>query len=349
MKKSNFIRSVVFLLLVGVLLYGLCDLFEYKSDYIAERFNTYDKLEEDTVDVVLIGTSAIDRYWIASKAFDESGITAYPYSSDGTAVYVYMSMLKQATKNQSPKLVVFDMRPFTVSYDTGKVNDVYARKVIDALDFFSLSRFDAINRTLKVMNKYDEDGSLFDASYFFSFIKYHSMWESSMSFDELGNPESDYMGFFVHSSFSTKKVEHVANDVVTDKRTDLDELCLDQLNELLDYAKDEDFEVLFIDNAHAHTALQAERINTLCDILDERGISYYIDEYNEDNYDIENDFYNDGHVNYYGAERFTERFQEYLTENYDLPDHRQDERCAQWVGIYDSIKDEIASIEKSKD
>lgn len=345
MKKSNLIRSVVFILLVGVLVYGLCDIFEYNNDHIRRRFNTYDKFEKDTVDVAFVGTSGLDRYWLASKAFDESGITAYPFTSEGTPSWLYISMLKQVTKKQSPKVIVFDMRPFVLSYDTGKLDDVYSRKVIDCLNFFSFSRFDAISRTLKVFREYDDDTSGFDPSYFFSFIKYHNMWEDSMSFDELKEPESPYLGFYLHNTLSIKCVGTVAKDVVTDNRAPLDELCKAQLYEVLDYVKDKDYAVLFLDTAHAHTTLEAERTNTICDILDEYGVKYYIDAYSSDLYDLGHDFYNDGHANFYGAEKFTEHFQKYLLENYDLPDHRDDEKCQSWHGVYNKIKRKISALE----
>lgn len=346
MKKSRFIRSVVFILLVGVLLYGLCDMFEHNNDYIIQRFNTYDSFDENTVDVAFIGTSGMDRYWIAAKAFEESGITAYSFSSDATPSWLYMSLLKQVTKKQSPKLVIFDMRPFLNTYKKGKINDTASRRVIDSLDFFSLSRFDAIDRSLEVLSEYNDDISRYDASYFLSFIKYHNMWEDSASFDELKDPESDYLGFFIHDTLTTKSADGVEKKPATDERLPLDELCLSQLNELLDYVETQDYEVLFLDTAHTYKENEQERLNTLCDILDERNIKYVINTLDEDMYDFDTDFYNSRHVNYYGAEKFTAWFRDYLLENYDLPDHRDDENCKSWYGVYDNIKDKVASLEK---
>lgn len=87
-------------------------------------------------------------------------------------------------------------------------------------------------------------------------------------------------------------------------------------------------------------------MNTLCDILDERGYKYIRFPLDEKIYDKTKDFIDDGHVNYYGAEKFTPVFAKYLVENYDLPDHRDDVRCIEdWVGPYDTIKKRIASWE----
>lgn len=348
MKKSNFIRCVIFLLLTAMLIYGLCDLFQYENNHIRERFNTYDDFEKNTVDVTFIGTSAIDRYYIAAKGFEESGIAAYPFTSEATPAWLYISMLKQATKNQSPKLVIFDMRPFLRSYEKNNVSDIASRRVIDSLDFFSLSRFSAINKTLEVLSEYDEDISRFDMSYFFSFIKYHNMWENSMSFDELKQPYSSYLGFYINNTLSIKSVAGIKANAADDERESLDELCQAQLFELLDYVSDKDYEILFLDTAHVYTDTEIKRRNTLCDILEEKGIKYVINELEADMYDFESDFYNDRHVNYYGAEKFTSWFQDYLKENYDLPDRRQDEKYELWYGAYDNIKNKIARLESKK-
>lgn len=346
MKKSNFIRSVIFFLLTAVLLLGLCNMFEHENDHIRERFNTYDDMAKNTVDVTFIGTSGMDRYWIAARGFEESVITAYPFTSEATPVWLYISTLKQATKNQSPKLVIFDMRPFLRSYEKNNISDTASRKVIDSLDFFSFSRFDAINRTLKVLSEYDEEISPYDPSYFFSFIKYHNMWENSMSFDELKDPKSDYLGFFIHKTLSVKSVDTIVENQTTQEREPLDEICYSQLYELLDYIEGADYEVLFLDTAHTYDELELKRANTLCDILKERNIKYVMNPLDSDMYDFEKDFYNERHVNYYGAEKFTTWFQQYLLENYDLPDRRDDENCKSWYGAYDVIKAKIAELEK---
>lgn len=348
MKNKKLVRSLVFAVLVFALILTLCDLFEYGNDHASQRIETYQQLEKNTVDAVFVGTSGMDRYWIGPKAFEENGITAYSLSTEAMPTWLLKSMLIEATDNQSPKLAIIDMRSFMLSYDGGEINDVRSRRVIDVLDFFSYSRLNAINRTLKVLSKWDDDTSRFDMSFFFSFIRYHSLWEEeSFSFDELKDPESKYMGFYVHENLSIAPISKIGADVTTQEREPLDPLCEQQLYELLDYVAKQDYEVLFLDTPHCYNELEAKRMNTLCDILDEEGVSYFVPGVDRELYDLETDFYNDGHVNYYGAEKFTEMFAEYLNENYDLPDRRGDEDCDDWVGVYDVIKAQIKKFEQA--
>ncbi|MBR3816318.1 MAG: hypothetical protein IKJ27_06305 [Clostridia bacterium] len=349
MTKKQLLRSVAFLLVVASMLYMLCDLFEYQNTYISENFKTFRNLEKNTVDGVVIGTSGIDRYWNSAKAYDEYGLTMYPLASDGMPSWLIISLLKEAERNQDLKLAVIDMRPFLLTYKGQTTRyDAYSRKVIDALGFFSASRFDAINRTQKVIYSEVEGSSRYDMSFMLSFIKYHSKWEEeSFSFDELKDPETEYLGFLMHQKASLAKMKTEKEIYTTDERMDLYPLCEQILYEVLDYVKDKDYEVLFLNTPHYLDKTEAARLNTMCDILDKEGYAYANYEFDTEVYSFTEDFYNDGHTNFYGAEKFTEIFGRYLTENYDFEDRRNDERCAEeWDGVYDKMKETIALWEK---
>jgi hypothetical protein len=349
MTKNQIIRTVAFLLVVSVLLLALCDLFEYENSHISERIETYQQLPRNTVDAVMVGTSGIDRYWITPKAYEEHGITAYPMSTDGMPSWMIKVMLKEAEKNQNFKLAIIDMRPFLNTYKEGSAKfDAAARRVIDGLDFFSFTRYEAISTTLKLrMKTGDPEAKRNDPSFFLSFIKYHSKWENEdFSFDEIKDPESLSLGFLMHSTASIKRQGQDIRTVKSNKRMALDPICEEVLYDLMKYLKKQDYQVLFFDTPHCHSEIEAKRINTMCDILKEEGFSYLVCDVNDGIYDLKNDFYNDGHVNYYGAEKFTEWFGEYLSNSYDFPDRRLDKKCDKdWIGVYDYIKEGIQVFE----
>ena len=79
MTKNQIIRCAAFSVIVCLLLVLMCELFENTntSNY-ATRMYSYRNFNEDTVDAVMIGTSGIDRYWIAAKAYEDYGMTVYP-------------------------------------------------------------------------------------------------------------------------------------------------------------------------------------------------------------------------------------------------------------------------------
>ena len=352
MKNNKLVRSLVFTFLVFTLLVTLCDLFEYNNDHSSQRLQTYQNLKKNTVDAVIVGTSGMDRFWIGAKAYEEYGMTVYPVTIEAMPSWVTIPMLKEATKKQNPKLVIMDMRSFVGSYPEGTTKfDVHSRRAIDILDLFSMTRLEAIINTHKVIRQAEvEDAPLIDISYFLSFVRYHGKWEEEgFTFDELKNPESKYMGFYMHKNFTTSPIQEYTPTVVTEERIPLDPIAQTWFENFIEYIETQDYEVLFMQTPSTRTKTEAGRLNTLSDYLDELGYKYLVLDIDEDMYDLENDFYNDGHVNYYGAEKFTEWFAEYLDANYDLPDHRGDKKCSDWVGVYDVIKQQVEKFEQAAD
>ncbi|MBQ9994696.1 MAG: hypothetical protein IJP17_08300, partial [Clostridia bacterium] len=179
MNKKQALRGIAFILTTVLLLLLMCDIFEYKSSHISERYEAFIDLPENTVDAVYVGSSAVDRYWIPSKAFDDYGMTVYPLSTDRQPLWLVKTLIEDAYKRQEPQLVIIDIRSFCMDpREKKKTMDIASRKVIDMLGFFSSSRQDAIDRTLSAMRMIDSDWDASAMSYYLSFICYHNRWET---------------------------------------------------------------------------------------------------------------------------------------------------------------------------
>ncbi|MCR5324432.1 MAG: hypothetical protein K6E85_14330 [Lachnospiraceae bacterium] len=269
-------KVVVFLAIFCVILYFLCDIFEYANNYMSQRYERYKDFEPDTIDAVIIGTSGVDRSWIAAKGFDKFGLAVYPLSIDAMPCWTALDMIKEAYRYQNPKLVVIDMRMFVIYDPSYKVNlsKTRARRVIDTLDFFSPNRLNAINSTQKVMSVADPGESRFEPSYFFTFIQYHSKWSDTgfNTFEEIGCKASKYLGFYL-TSYSVK-AKKLKKTKWTDVRKPLTDIAEQSLYEILDYCEQNNIELLFLDSPHYLSKNEVKRTNTLCDILDSRGINW---------------------------------------------------------------------------
>ena len=357
MTKKEFGRCIAFLLVVCVTLYLLCDLFELKNTYnYDKRFATYRKLNENTVDAVWVGTSGVDRYWIAPKAYEEYGITLFPLSYDSMPMWLYESMIEEAYTYQTPQLIIADMRAFGQYNIDARTLDVRGRRALDMMDFFSVNRIKTAFTVMQIMHEtFDEPR--FNLSYLLSFIKYHTMWKDDdyLISRHLGSKAHAYMGFHMSTNVSTLQTPLEINPFDYECYEALDPLAEDTLYALLEYASVNNIELLFVDTPQCKNEIEMGRSNALMQILEEEGVNYInfceTDEhgnfiYNM-NLDLETDFYDESHVNYYGAEKFTEIFSAYLEEHYDLPDRRGDNAVQeQWDGIYDKIKNRIAKLEK---
>ncbi len=269
-------KVLVFLGIFCVMLYFLCDIFEYPNNYISYRYTLYKDFEPDTVDAVMIGTSGFDRSWIAAKGFEKFGITVYPLAVDAMPCYLAIDMIKEAYRFQNPKLVILDMRMFSLFEleDNIELGKVRARRVIDILDYFSPNRFDAIKRTLNAIHEADPKESKFNISFLLSFIQFHSKWneEDFKLLDEIGSKNSPYLGFYLTKN--SAMVKTLKETKWSDERMDLTKNARESLDEILDYCEQHDIELLFLDTPHYLSDVQVKRTNALCDILDSKGIKW---------------------------------------------------------------------------
>lgn len=346
MNKKQVIRMVAFALVVVLLVAGLTAIVLKQPDFAQteQRFDDYKGLKDDTVDVVFTGTSGIDRYYISAKGFEEYGLTAYPLTSDAQPAWLIINVLKEAVKEQSPQLVVIDTRPFTTEYNK-KFSSLEAgvRYITDGHCLSFTNELDALNRSFEALNTIAPDEEIDKITYYLPIIKHHGAWANIQEFaDEYAFAE---LGFYMSPTrtlITTKAFDDYTGK--TDEQEELHEVAKKYLLELLDYLDTQSYDVLFLNTPQGRSKSEMQRLNTVCDIVSSRGYDYLVCQI-DDTYDIETDFYNDGHVNYYGAEKFTDYFSQYLKDNYDLEDRRNDEACADWYGHYDVIKDTVAQWE----
>ncbi|MBQ9761781.1 MAG: hypothetical protein IJV82_01750 [Oscillospiraceae bacterium] len=353
MTKKEVIRCVAFFIVVCVVLVGLTDIFEQDHASYGRRFNTYRNFEKNTVDAVYLGTSGVERYWIGPKAYEEYGMTVYPLAVEATPVWLYTNLVDEAFAYQNPQLLIFDTRPFVQSH-TAENADVRARRVLDSMEIFSINRMKTALKTMKVIHSLDDSKPVFDASFIFSFAKFHTKWsDSAFSIDtQYDKQEHEYGGFYVHYLLSIDHKPQTPIEYDENYYEALDPLSEESLYELLDYTQELGVQVLFVDSPQYMSKQERGRANTVRKILQERGAAYLSYNFTGDSeqFDIqldpETDYYDDAHVNYYGAEKFTASLAAYLDEQYHLPDRRSDDAVRKdWDGVYDHIKKTIANYE----
>lgn len=360
MTKKQVFRCIAFVLVVCMMLVALCDLLELNntSNY-DKRYTTFRKLEKNTVDAVYLGTSGVDRYWISPKAYEEYGMTVYPLAIDSMPTWLYVEVLEDVFKRQNPELILIDARSFGQDNVSKTVMDTRARRVLDAMSMFSVSRIKAGFKTMKVMHStFEDEQPRIDLSYLFSFVKYHDKWKDDdyKIKNNLGNKEHLYGGFYITGNSTT--IEPMEpTPYKFDIYEPLDPVAEESLYELLDFLEEKDVDVLFVDTPQLKDDKEIGRGNTLYKILDEKGIDYVhflntdpaSDALHVIDFDYNHDFYDAPHVNYYGAEKFTDYFAKYLNDNYDLADHRDEEDVAKdWDGKYEAVVKKIKADEKKK-
>lgn len=347
-KKKRIVRFVVFLVITALISAYTVTLFSFPSglgaDCIKERFNCFYEQEDDTMDAIFIGASGIDRYWVAPQAYEDTGITVFNFTSSSLPVVTIKYMIKEALKTQDPELLIIDLRTTYKSPDG--IAETFIRRVTDNMKW-SENRLDCIDASLDYLRKADNEIDEDDPSWYFSFLKYHSRWAGGITTRDLVDPapSTDYMGYAAHQPNIYKMKDLGDVEPVTD-REPLDPDTEDLIVDLCEYLDTLDQEVLFIETPNAPIYDEEVRINTAKDLVASMGheVLDCQDEriYEEMGLDFSTDFYNAGHTNIVGALKFTKWMQEYLIENYDLPDRRGDERYSAWESSYRSYSEDTA-------
>ena len=118
------------------------------------------------------------------------------------------------------------------------------------------------------------------------------------------------------------------------------------LDDLLDYLKDKDIEVLFVVSPYIEEKEHKMCFNYVEKRVKEAGFDFIdANDYREEmQIDYSKDFYNYGHVNIYGSNKYTEFLCKYMIDNNKLVDHRNNPKYKEWDNLLPAWNEEKAKI-----
>lgn len=316
-----------------------------KPDEVSLRnINGYYGEKKNSLDMVYIGGSACFVYWAPLQAFEDEGIASYSYGAYVVQAELYKYLIKEALKTQDPELIVIDARAF--QYRENRLpEEVHYRNFLTGMSF-SLNKLEFINENV------EKNIGQETLPYIFDIIKYHRSFFSdninpnalSMMFHTYKNPLKGF--YFVPEVAMLEEYDNK-----TDEEKKIAKESEDILLDLLDYIKTTDNDYLFVVSPYQETKEQRMQFNYIEDIITEAGYNF-VDAnlyYDEMNLDFEGDLYNFNHVNIYGAEKYTSFISDYIKENYDLPDRRDDSNYKEWYDLLDNWHEQVDMTKKTID
>lgn len=323
-KIKKALSFVAFMVILCLVFNKVTWVFRYNT--VASRRNIvgYDNIEEGTLDVILYGSSDIYTYFSPMEAYRSYGFTSYDYATGGAVLNkleVMKYYIEESRKTQNPKLYVVGIRPLTLVEDTEKA----VRNWTDSIGIISPSR-------IKSLYKYYVGGEIPSLnelpSYVFDIAKYHTYFEGPKNPEHwqrtADSLEKGFYPRFLHTELETPKYE-------TEEKRELSEKQAEVLGELLDYCSEEGLEVLFVLSPYMAEESEYECYNTVKEVVSLRGFRY-LDL--TDCIDFETDMSDINHVNYMGAAKYTAALGSYISENYDMPDHRNETGYEDWDRDY---------------
>ena len=119
------------------------------------------------------------------------------------------------------------------------------------------------------------------------------------------------------------------------------------------YLKTKGQKALFLVSSYQEKADERSQFNYLANLIQANGFDYInLNNYNAQmGMDAQNDYFDNAHLNTFGAEKYTKFVANYVTTNYNLADHRGDamyedweKGTEQWSVLLAQMKEEINNL-----
>ena len=328
MLLTFWLRLVGFLLLLAGTLGAVVYVLVPKYDYGICPITTLYAQEEDTVDVLVIGTSCAYSGVNTNVLFEEYGIAAYNLCSAEQPYWVSYHYLREALKTQSPRLILLDAK-------AAIYQDEYSKRGRTILATYGIRDFRA--RMEAIMDCVGPEKFL---DFALVFGELHSYYKDVKAENFVYPPDNggrgpDWKGYIeMDQTESHERPSMVWNE----GRKPLHPRQEEYFVKILELAEEHGIPVMLVgfpnpDYEHDHMYY-----NALWKIAAEHGVGGI--NYNDPTLKLKlrysTDFADWQHLNVKGSVTFTRRLGEDLKAQYDLPDRRGQVEYASWQSCADA-------------
>lgn len=284
-----------------------------KKDTNTITLDGFYNLDEDTQEVMFFGSSHIYCAIVPNLLVEEHGIESYVLGTTEQPIQASYFLMVESLKTQIPDIIVLETFMINRSQNILKSPDKSAR-IHNATDSmkFSRNRYKAVEEltTFKMNNLH----------YHINFLEYHNRWSGLTDEDfeyETNNVENHSRGYFYIES-STQVHRNINKDSKI-APVDIDESELNYLRKIVELAEDNNIELILMSTPYMISEYESGVLLSLSDFAEGNNLSFYnsneiFDTYN---FNLETDFYNEGHLNYSGAVKYTRQFGLYLEQIMD--------------------------------
>ncbi len=177
-KHLRFIgRGLLFIFILSLCIGNVNAVFVGKrknaSNATTVTYNKFYQMEENTVDVLFLGSSHAMNTYIPQELYERYGIRGYNLGCPCQSMIVSYFWLKEALRRQSPKVVVLDMYFVYKRFHEKVINELEPdiREAFDPMEF-SPVKAEAIHTICKID---DTMGSVL--SYYLPLLRFHERWK----------------------------------------------------------------------------------------------------------------------------------------------------------------------------
>ena len=312
-KIEIFLRILLALALFCGCFYVVDTTLEFKYDDGVTPMSDFYSFPEDSIDVLLLGSSHLGVNVDTTILCNDYGIGAYKLWGATQPVWNSYYNLAEALKTQHPKVVVLE--ELCLSHDVEYYE--YANAVKNTMGLrWSRNKVEAIFASYEPKDRLNA---------FFPLSQYHSRYAELT--------EEDFHSYFwdnrlsEHNTRDWNAVCPMPEPSETTDRQPVGEKQMTYLKKILYLCKKNNIPLLVMKAPYSAPEAEKARLNTVNDYLKEEGIPVLdcLTNFREYGFDYATDFGDTaGHLNSTGCAKLTAILGQYLKDNYDLPDRTGD-------------------------
>lgn len=330
----------------------ICATFYYGYNYLSTKFKTsgasYEKsfhmLEEDTIDVLVLGSSHAQYSFIPYFFYEDTGLNSYVLGSQFQPLKVSYQMLKEALKTQTPEVLVLEVYTGTFLVDeTTDEND--SRYIAAQYKMTGEEKYTTIDymTNKEKAKEYKND-----------FLNNHNNWRYLDDFTSLLKEDDNKIadtefGFIANYNIWLPVVNYWFTDKYDyDVDVTLPKEYTDSLNNIYSLCKEKGIQLLLymmpMDNM---TDESQSYLKKIWEWADANEIPYIDFLSNDEQLDLRSFIHHDGfHAYINGAAFVTDYIAEYITNNFTVNNHTDYEELAnEYVKFIDVNTSEVLSRE----
>lgn len=328
--KKSIIRITAFLCILTLALLLACKILKFKYSYSIQDIDNFYSLEDDTVDVLFIGTSHAYANINTGTLWDDYGMASCVLAGSEQAVWNTYYYLAEALKTQKPKLVVFEAFGCTLDYDYGSdarvIQNTYGLK-------WSKNKVDAIIASVPEDKRVD---------FLLSYARYHSRYAEltaeDFAWDINDAIEDEFMGYQLLGNVAETVFSENINISTT---SDINAKAEQYLRMIIGLCQDNEIPMAIIVSPYAGVEIaEQEKYNQVAEIAAEYGIPYenFTDDVKAMGIDFSTDEADYSHFNYLGSPKYSTYLGSWLTNNFDIPNRAGTPGYERWEENSAAIK-----------
>ncbi len=268
------LKVAVFLTLLVFILYNVNKVLLPKSYAgnskwpASTTINQFYAMEENTVDVLFLGSSVVANDFSPQQLYDDLGIRSYNLATSGQSIFFNYYMLKEALQYQSPSAVVIDSKFLFNSHPSSAVNATEAttREVIDNMKWGPV-KMELINDLC------ERDETQDKLSYYLTNIRYHGIWTDldQSNFDYVLTDHDYLKGHAViYDEGDSSYTPFEPSDSTA--FADLDPVMASYFGQIASLCKENDIDLMLIS---LPDAMSDARHNAISWLADQYNVDYY--------------------------------------------------------------------------